>query len=243
MTRLPWAPGPPEPSLRPGEVHVWRARIDADATRHHGHEAAGLLSTDERARADRFRSEQHRRAFAVCRATLRRLLASYFAREPVALPLPTSEHGKPFLDDGTPLQFNLSHSGGLALYAFAVEREVGVDIELVRDDVPHEALAERFLSPRERIALQSLPDHARRQAFFACWVRKEAFVKARGEGLAFGLSRFSVSVAPDHPARLLEVLDDPATGWSLRGLDPAPGYVAALAVPGPVTALRTWDAL
>jgi 4'-phosphopantetheinyl transferase len=101
------------------------------------------------------------------------------------------------------LNFNLSHSAGLALYAFARDQEVGVDVERVRFDIEHEQIAERFFSPYERSVLRSLPAEEKAETFFACWTRKEAFIKAHGEGLSLPLDQFDVSLASGEPARLL----------------------------------------
>lgn len=232
----PAAPGPPPP----GEVHVWRARVEADDGVLGRLERT--LSPQERERAERFRFDTHRRAYVVGRGTLRAILARYLGEEPARLRLATGAHGKPFLADGS-LRFNLSHSGDLALYAVATGVEVGVDIERITAGVNHEALAARFFSPRERDELLALPAATRRDAFFACWARKEAVVKAVGDGLSMGLSDFDVTVAPGEPPRLVEVRGRPdeTRRWALRALDVGPGYAAALAVEGAVSTVRCWE--
>nr|ASV46661.1 hypothetical protein [uncultured bacterium] len=148
--------------------------------------------------------------------------------------------GEPFAGRG--IRFNVSHSGEMALYAFARGRELGVDVEEVRrmEDGLH--IAERFFSQAEVAVFRSLPEEIRDDAFFNCWTRKEAYIKAVGEGLSFPLHVFDVSLAPGEPARLLASRDpQQAERWSLRGLpDPAPGYRAAIVVEGEGWDLACW---
>jgi 4'-phosphopantetheinyl transferase len=141
------------------------------------------------------------------------------------------------------LRFNVSHSHGLALYAVTRRRKIGIDIERVRPISGPEQLAARFFSAGENAELCALPEHVKHEAFFNCWTRKEAYVKARGEGLSLPLNQFDVSLNPGEPARLLRVERDPqeAARWSLQGLTPAPGYVAALAVEGHGWRLACWE--
>ncbi|HCJ09953.1 MAG TPA: hypothetical protein DHW14_02155, partial [Clostridiales bacterium] len=149
--------------------------------------------------------------------------------------------GKPTLaGDGvgdSTLTFNVSHSHRLAVYALARGRRVGVDVERIRPGIKHELLAVRFFSPREAAALLAMPDRLRLRAFYACWTRKEAFIKARGEGFALSLRRFSVSVDPGRTPVLDDVEGAPGEvlRWTLCDLEPGPGYAGALAVEG-----RSW---
>ena len=145
--------------------------------------------------------------------------------------------------DAARLRFNLSHSRGLALYAVALDREVGVDVEFVRDDFAVEEIATSFFSPGEVAALKALPACSRVEGFFNCWARKEAYVKARGEGLSIPLAHFEVSLAPGGRAALLSVLDNRREDlrWSLRGLTPGAGYAAAVAVEGRGLRLACWE--
>jgi 4'-phosphopantetheinyl transferase len=201
------------------------------------------LAPDELARAARYRFERDRARFVVARATLRALLAAYTARPAASLGFETPGHGKPLLADPDPgqLRFNLSHSGAVALYAVASDREVGVDVERVDPRAARDV--SRILAPAEATALEALPADQRLDAFFACWTRKEAYLKARGLGLALGLDRFAVSLAPDEPVRLAWSADDPAevTRWRLEALAPGPGYAGALAAEGWDWHLRLWQ--
>jgi 4'-phosphopantetheinyl transferase len=144
-------------------------------------------------------------------------------------------YGKPALvgEEGEKgLRFNVSHSHGLALYAITRGREIGVDLERIRPFPDLIGLAERFFSPKEVAALRTLPAPMQTEAFLTCWTRKEAYIKAKGEGLSLPLSQFEVSLAPGEPSALLRTQWDAleASRWSLHALTPGPGYVAALAV-------------
>ncbi|HEX2191395.1 MAG TPA: 4'-phosphopantetheinyl transferase superfamily protein [Longimicrobiaceae bacterium] len=238
-----WAPPPVAPRLADGEVHVWAAPLDPPA------EAIGryasLLAPDERARAERFRFERDRRRFGVARGVLRVLLGRYLGTDPRRVAFHYLSHGKPALGGelaGDGLRFNVSHSGEMALYAFSRGRELGVDVEEVRPMEDGLQIAERFFSQAEVAAFRALPAEVRDEAFFNCWTRKEAYIKAVGEGLSFPLHVFDVSLAPGEPACLLASRDPrEAERWSLRGLpDPAPGYRAALVAEGTGWEVACW---
>jgi 4'-phosphopantetheinyl transferase len=213
-----------------GEVHVWQATLDRG--REAVEELHGLLSSDERARAARFRFARDRDRYVVGRGLLRRLLAGYLGIEPVAVAFRYGAHDKPELDGRAPA-FNVSHSGPVGLFAFVNVGEIGVDVELDREQPDHEQIAERFFSPAEREALRALPAALRSYGFLSCWTRKEAFVKARGDGLSLALDSFDVSLEPAAPPALLRTAwsrDEPRR-WRLVDLsDPGRGYVASLAV-------------
>ena len=167
-------------------------------------------------------------------------------QDPQYLRFTYGPRGKPALatDMGAvSLRFNVSHSHGLALYAMTRGRELGVDVERIRPEIVQEQVAERFFSPREVTTLRALPVPLQATAFFACWTRKEAYIKATGEGLALPLDQFDVSLAPGEPAALLRTAWDPqeAPRWTMQDLDPAPGYRAAVAVAGHDWRLTCWD--
>jgi 4'-phosphopantetheinyl transferase len=221
----------PSPSaLDADEVHVWRASLDLDGTTLERLQAT--LSADERARAERFHFSKHRAHFIVGRGLLRHLLGKYLAIAPAELRFTFNPQGKPALE-GVSLRFNLAHSHGLAVYAVTRQREVGVDVERVRSEVAGEGIAERFFSPREVATLRALPVEQRLRAFFHCWTRKEAYVKAVGKGLMLPLDSFDVSLTPDVPA-LLEVRGEATDEkcWTMRELDVPAGYIGALAGEG-----------
>jgi len=238
-----WPQPPGRVRLGQNEVHLWRASLDLPAAALA--ELAETLSPDERKRAARFRVPQVRDRFTAARGILRDILGRYLGRPASALRFGYREHGKPYLL-GAPeedIRFNLSHSQGLALYGISRGKEIGIDMERVRQDREHERLARRFFSPGEAALLGSLPPEARVEAFFRCWTRKEAYLKARGEGLAIPLASFEVSLAPGEEAALLSVAGDSreAGRWSLCDVEPGPGYAAALAVEGSPLKLRPWD--
>lgn len=218
----------------PGEAHVYQFSLEG-APRDEE-----LLGADERARAARFLLPVHRRRFVSGRAALRRILGSLLGCPPEAVELIQEGGGKPVLPGSHPLRFNLSHSGDRALLAVVLDHDVGVDLETLRADVATLDLAERFFSPWEREELLALPDPARLAAFFACWTRKEAFLKARGDGLRLPLDSFDVTLRPDQPPRVLRTGFDPsdAARFSLLDLPAIPGFAAAMAVRGGIPRLR-----
>jgi 4'-phosphopantetheinyl transferase len=214
-----------------GRVDVWSVRLDEPARA--GSEVV-VLSPDEVARANRFHFERDRIHFTRCRSALRALLASYLAIPASEICFEYLASGKPQLAAGqnpSALQFNVSHSANMALIAVGSKYRLGVDIEKIRSDVDTTTLAERFFSLRERAGLQALPDHLRVPGFFACWTRKEAFLKATGEGLSFPLADFSVTTHPDLDPELEEIKGstNEAKQWFLTDLSVVDGFRAAVA--------------
>jgi len=229
--RLLWEPSSEGAGLDPGEVQVWAVCLD-DLP-----EAALRipLSADERKRGGRFHFEHDRRRFVTARGLLRVLLGRYLDVDPAGVRFAHGPRGKPFLAEGDGLRFNLSHSGGLALLAFARDRELGVDVEQERPLPEAEDIARRYFSAREVAQLRRLRADERAAAFFRCWTRKEAFIKATGDGLSRPLDAFDVTLGPGDPARLLHVRGEPETArrfW-LEDLQPVAGFAGALAVEGP----------
>ncbi len=224
------------------EIHIWCVSLQQPVSRFQR-----LLSLDERMRAERFHFEEHRKHFILRRGILRMLLGSYLGIEPGNVQFCYGKNEKPALAGRfgkRKLHFNLSHSDGLALYAFARRREIGVDIEYIRDVPEMGQIAERYFSAGEKDIFQMLPEHKRKQAFFNCWTRKEAFIKATGDGLSWPLDRFDVSLVPGEPARLLRIDGESKTAsrWLIHELKLAPGFAAALAVEGRIGRIhcREW---
>ena len=239
-----WDIPPKKLILSSNAVHVWRASLHVSAS--YLCTLEGTLTADERARAEQFYFQKHREHFIAGRGLLRNILSRYLEKEPDQLRFCYNAYGKPTLTeeaDAERLCFNLSHSHGIALYALTRGREIGVDIEYFRPDVEAEKLAERFFSPRETAALRALPKHLRKEGFFNCWTRKEAYIKAEGKGMSIPLNAFDVSLTPGKPAALLRTQNHPqeTSRWSLQALDPAPGYAAALAVKGHDWKLKCWQ--
>jgi 4'-phosphopantetheinyl transferase len=189
------------------------------------------LSLDERQRAERFAFENLKRSYTLSRGGLRILLAHYLGCPPNQIELIRGPKGKPALPGSARIQFNASHSGQIAVYAFTVGCELGVDVEQLRELDESESISARFFSAEEAAELLSLKPEDRVLAFFRCWTRKEAYVKAIGEGLAIPLNRFQVTLLPGVPARFVQVASDfeNAGAWTLHHLELAPGYVGALA--------------
>jgi 4'-phosphopantetheinyl transferase len=236
----PWWPPPPDTwTLAADEIHLWCAPLDVPEAVQH--ELAQTLAAEERQRAEQFRFPHHRRRFIVARGTLRFLLGRYLQVPPAQVQFAYGGHGKPALV-GTPLHFNLSHSHELALYAVLRGQEVGIDVESLRTISDALQISQRFFSPREYAVLSSLAPEHRDQGFLNCWTRKEAFIKALGEGLSHPLDRFNVALVPGEPAQLLSINGEaqPAADWLLQELAPAPGYVGALAVRGRDWRLACW---
>ncbi|WP_435020250.1 4'-phosphopantetheinyl transferase family protein [Tundrisphaera sp. TA3] len=235
-----WPTPIPRFTLEPDEVHVWTASREAPDDRVAAFRA--LLSDAEIRRADRFAFERDRRQFATGRGLLRTLLGAYLGLDPRELRFEANAHGKPELipEQGGGLRFNLAHSGTWVLYALARDRAIGVDIEKVRPDFGGDAIAGRFFAPGEVEALRSLPPDRQTLAFFHGWARKEAYIKAKGKGLALPLDTFEVAIDPDAPASLLATHADPpeAATWSLVELPTEPGFVAAACVEGHAWRLR-----
>lgn len=219
---------------------MWRAATEAvsDLDR-----LTQLLTDDERRRADRFRFPRDRERFMAARGRLRLILSRYAQRDPKDFRFTVGQYGKPDLVDGGDLRFNVSHSHQLALYAFTRQREVGVDIEFIRPDFGTLDIAENYFSPIELAALRALPTDMHTDAFFTCWTRKEAYIKARGEGLSMPLSQFDVTLIPGEPARLLDNRRDAGEveRWSMTELMPGAGYKAALVVEGQDYTLACWQ--
>ena len=230
-----WSLPPSTLELSGNEVHVWLAELDPPAAGMQ--QMAQCLSENELLRAGRFHFKRDRVRFIVRRSVLRMILGRYLHIEPNRVQFSYGPYGKPYLEetvgDGT-LQFNLGHSNDIALYAFTRCRAIGVDIEYLRALPDTDQIIARFFTADEIATLNALPVSQRRQAFFNCWTRKEAYIKAIGKGLSQPLDQFEVSLAPGEPARLLNVEGAPkeASRWSLNAWTPAPGYVAALAVKG-----------
>lgn len=213
-----------------GSVHVWVARLDPPADVLAGFEAT--LSAAERERAGRFHFARHREAFIAARGLLRLLLARCLQLPPAQIEFVLGRHGKPALAQGAQdWQFNLAHCESMGLIAVSRAGAVGVDLEQIQPVPDAEALVARFFSPRENEAFQRVPPTERGLAFFNLWTRKEAWLKATGEGITHLLNQVEVGFLPGEPARLLKLPTGYSTGiWTLRELAPAPGYAAALAV-------------
>jgi 4'-phosphopantetheinyl transferase len=224
-----WTLAPqPLPELADHDIHIYYVSLDE------GDSAAfeRMLSEDEHARASRFRFAVHRQRFIARRAILRQLLKHYIKLLPAQFSFNYTPHGKPYLENQS-LQFNLSDSEHLALYAFA-QTPIGIDIESVHMMDDMDDVARLMFSPAENVVYRALPIEQKAEGFFNCWTRKEAFIKAVGEGLSYPLADFDVTLKPDEPAKMLRIRDDmrPDETWSLVDLHPAANFRGALAMQG-----------
>jgi 4'-phosphopantetheinyl transferase len=221
--------------LHEHEVQLWLRSLDQLMGRRD--ELLRTLDGNELARANRYHFPQDRERFIVGRGLLRLLVGRYLGLEPAAVAFCYNAYGKPALAaelGQTGLQFNLSHAGDKLIFAFTRQRAVGVDIERVRANLNYEEIAMRFFSPAEQVALATLPTALRLEAFFDGWTRKEAYLKAQGQGLALPLDSFDVTITPGEPARLLATRPDAAEAgrWSMRALAVNNEYSAALVAAG-----------
>ena len=221
-----------EQVLLSNEVHIWRASLDrmlypVTLLRE-------VLDANELQQAERFCFKRDRSRYIISRGLLRHLLGNYLSLLPQNVRFRYNSHGKPYLMqtgvNGT-LFFNVSHSYMVVLYALAYNRELGIDVEYINQDIDHRKIAHRFFSPLE---IEMLMEDSSRSSFFSCWTRKEAYLKAKGTGLGFPLDKFAVSCLPHMPARLLKHDIDPEelNRWSIQSIDIGTGYVAAIAVKG-----------
>lgn len=210
------------------EITVWQMRLDLDSAEVMRY--AELLSGDEKLRAGRLHFEHDRRRFIVARGRLRLLLGDYLGVTPTAIAFSYTSRGKPYLTDNSAgIYFNVAHSEERALYALSGTCRPGVDIECLKREVDCDALARRFFTRAEYAALQQLPAFQRKRAFLACWTRKEAVVKATGDGLSLALDQFEVTVEPDAEPRILAASTRRIADCRLYAADPREGYIAAVA--------------
>jgi 4'-phosphopantetheinyl transferase len=212
-------------------VHIWQIQVSEAFQA--GVDWWSLLTSEEKQRAERFKVENARDEFVVARGLLRTLLGQYLKMEPGRIRLSYEANDKPCLNasEDSSLHFNVSHSEGFVLAAFCRDARIGIDVEKVRRNFDIEAIWERFFSQAERQALASIPASEKYEAFFRCWTRKEAFIKALGEGLSHPLHQFDVAIGKDSAA-LLATRPDAAEvdRWRLYSVPVPEGYVAAVVV-------------
>ncbi|HEX2909575.1 MAG TPA: 4'-phosphopantetheinyl transferase superfamily protein [Chloroflexia bacterium] len=230
-----WQPAPQKPVLADDAAQVWFSSLQLPAAKLE--QFWQTLSPDERRRAERFHFERDRQGYIAGRGILRELIGAYLAVAPGEVIFAYGTQGKPCLacPQNSGLHFNLSHSHGHAVFAFYWGGEIGVDLEYLRPMPDAVQIASRFFSKQESGVLLALPPEEQQAAFFDCWTRKEAFIKAGGEGLSRPLAEFDVSFGAGEQARLLRIGQDyqPATGWTLRELNLAPGFTGAVCIAGP----------
>ena len=236
---------PENPGLSRHNVDVWLASTDLPDTRVQAY--ARFLSEAELARARKFRSKTGYREYVVTRGLLRQVLSRVAGPGLAGTDFLYGRHGKPGPGArvaGETVAFNVSHSHGLALVALTLGGRLGVDLEKIRPARNWRELARRYFSEAENQALDGRPEEDGREAFFACWTRKEAFVKALGVGVSYGLKEFDVSVGAEeeHVLLALRSRDEDAADWLIKNLPVPAGYLAALAVDRPACRFRLWGA-
>ena len=235
-----WSPSLDPLELQPQQADIWRISLDLPTATVKLLEST--LSEDEAKRAARFHFPADQNRYIVAHGCLRDILARYLKRKPEQLEFSANEYGKPALSDHE-LEFNLSHSGDFVLIAVTRGLKIGIDVERIRSDIEHEAIARRFFSPNEVAELIALPPIQREIAFYNCWTRKEAYIKAQGVGLSLSLDSFDVSLSPNQPALLRDTRPNSqeALGWALISLEVGSGYAAAVAIRERELKLRLWD--
>ena len=238
-----WKEPPSSLELTPNQVDLWCAQVDAqpDVVA----EFHSTLSVEEKSRANRFRFPRDRSRFVVSRGVLRVLLSSYLRSSPRAVRLATDEKGKPFVPVDqhpnlrAPIRFNTSHSESWSVFAFSKELELGIDVEYVQRDVDYEAILESQFSEAEKTQLRALSPDARRLAFFRLWTRKEAYLKATGDGLRTALDSFTVPLERDLGRPITLTMNELSISM-LYSFIPAHDYEGALVVVGSGHDLRFW---
>ena len=238
----------PNPPLNERGVLVWFVDLCAPNSLIEGLDK--VLSSAERERAAKFKFEKDRARYVASHAALRNILGWYIRIEPSALEFSAGPQGKPELvskSDRHALQFNLSHSHEAALVAVTLGRQIGVDIEYIKREFQWQEVAERFFALGEIARLRALPEEKQQRAFFTCWTRKEAYIKAKGGGLSIPLKDFEVSLSPGEPASLMSCISDPkeVQRWQLAEIETSSDYAAAVAVEGAGWRLqcRRWNEL
>lgn len=221
------------------DIHVWAVWLTASPTVIRTYQA--VLSPEERARAERFVFDRQRQSYELSQGALRLLLAGYAGCPAQEVAFQFGLRGKPALCGESQIRFNKSHSGGLAVFAFTTGCEIGVDVEEAREIPFADQIASSNFCPAEALELSSLGSStATHAAFLRCWTRKEAYIKAVGDGLYLPLDQFQVTLLPEHPARFVHIGDDPtqASEWTLHHIEPARGYIGALAYRGKPRTIR-----
>lgn len=211
------------------EIHIYRLSINIPSERIYNFEK--LLSADELKRANRFRFEKDKNHFITGRGLLRIILSRYLDESPAGINFSYHEKGKPYLKDNS-LKFNLAHSGGKAVYALTMNNELGIDLEIMKELPDALDIASRFFSESEVSEFKNVSVENVKTAFFNCWTRKEAFIKAIGEGLSYPLADFSVTLKPGDEPKFLWIKNDPdeVNKWSLININAHDNFISSLAI-------------
>src|ERR1700680_1225742 len=237
VNSLPWVPAATPPTLVDNELHVWRASLDlSSAVRER---LQSTLNPEEKKRVEKLLIEKAREHFVAARGILRELLSLYLGVHPEKIAFSYGPEGKPSLSPAhnSKISFNVSHSNGMGLFVFANDREIGTDIEYVKPDFRGMEIASKFFSEGESAALAKLPPGERDEAFFGCWTKKEAYVKAHGQGLSIPLDSFTVEFSKSKQV----LRDEAGAHWSCYALEAAPGYAGAVVAAGENWTVKCWE--
>jgi 4'-phosphopantetheinyl transferase len=239
-----WLAPPDNLKLTPDHIDIWRTSLDLSSA--DVNEYFDLLDDGEKNRVDKYKSSKRSNEFIITRGLLRKIIAGLFKVPASSFQFKYTDKDKPFLTAdilGVPLSFNISHSSSCALIAIGLNRDLGIDIEKIREDIDFMKLARRFFSKKESESLGNYPNEDIPSAFFSCWSRKEAFVKAIGDGISFGLSEFSISISPDQKEIKLTTHYDPiaARSWSINNISTGDEYMAAICSNRPGYEFRLWQ--
>jgi 4'-phosphopantetheinyl transferase len=240
ILNIRWLDPPGFPALGDGDIHIWRIRLDlADRQLRN---LAQNLTAEERVRAERFYFGKDSARFIAARGTLKAILGCYIEKDPREIRFIYSQRGKPSLhpaENRSGIQFNISHSGDLALIVFTRNRNIGIDLERIRSDIDIDLISGRYFSAGEAAVLRTFPYIQRMDAFFALWTCKEAFVKATGEGLSVPFDEIEMS-GMIYESRLF--MQQGTGKWSILSFNPGPDYAGALAVEGRPEWVQFWNA-
>ncbi len=239
MDRIEWHIPPKNLNMKSDEVHIWLASLDIDRTSLKN--LKKILSEDEIKRAEKFYFEKDKNHFIACRSILRNILSLYLNVPAGDIKFSYNPYGKPSVPEKK-ISFNLSNSYGLAIYGITCDKEIGIDIEHIPEDFSWEEIVEQFFSKKEIMELYKTPCDMRKKAFFNCWTRKEAYIKAKGMGLSIPLDSFDVSLIPGEPVKLLEVRGkkEEKSRWFLKEILINNNYISALAVEGYNLTFKYW---
>lgn len=228
-------------SLEPDHVHIWSVSKSNHIDRLQQYWE--ILNQEERLRAGKFRFSKDQNCFVIARGVLRILLGKYLSIDPVKIQFKRGHNGKPYVDYEINIQFNVSHSRNMIVLGFVLEHNIGVDIEYALREVEIIKIANLFFAKEEVTALMALEKDYHTQAFYNCWTRKEAFIKAEGSGLAFPLDQFVVSLDSKEEATLIDTKWDKKEKekWVLDTLEPEENYIGAVSVKGNVSEIQTWQ--
>lgn len=223
-----WVKAPDSLSLKTGVVDIWKVDLVAPPRPLEFYES--LISLEEKVRADRFYFEKDRSQFIVGRANLRLLLGRYLQVDAQAITFDSNDFGKPTVANPLNLNFNISHSGGLAIMGFTIQSEIGIDLEKIKRDIDIELIASRFFAPLEKEQILNLSPDKQANAFYRTWTSKEAFIKAHGQGLSLPLDQFEVEVMPEKKAALKAVHWAPKliNSWDIFAFIPQEEFMGAV---------------